>query len=121
MTLDEPKRRSAIKPAAGMQAGMLLRSLDASRMTARHVGLYLISALGHFFDGYDVQVIGVVLPTLTAYYKLSPDQSGALASSSGFGMFFGALVVGFISDRLGRKASLMIALGIFSVFSLLCA
>jgi MFS transporter, putative metabolite:H+ symporter len=121
MTLDEPQGRSATKPSADIQAGMLLRSLDASRMTARHVGLYVISALGHFFDGYDVQVIGVVLPTLTAFYKLSPDQSGALASSSGFGMFFGALAVGFISDRWGRKASLMLALSVFSVFSLLCA
>ncbi|HEY0247520.1 MAG TPA: MFS transporter [Gryllotalpicola sp.] len=121
MTLDESKLRSTSGLDDGVTAGMLLRSLDTSRMTAKHIGLYVIASLGHFFDGYDVQVIGVVLPAITAYYKLSSGESGALASTAAFGMFFGALVVGFVSDRLGRKGSLMLALATFSIFSLLSA
>ncbi|WP_158511354.1 MFS transporter [Pseudonocardia dioxanivorans] len=90
-------------------------------MTARHVGLYVVSALGHFFDGYDVQVIGVILPAITAAYHLSAGEAGALGSSAAFGMLVGAVLVGFVSDRIGRKAALMIALLLFAIFSVLCA
>jgi MFS transporter, putative metabolite:H+ symporter len=107
--------------AVDVQVGQLLRALDRSRMTAKHVGLYVVSALGHFFDGYDVQVIGVILPAIVAAYHLTPGQAGALGSSAAFGMLFGAICVGFVSDRIGRKSALMLALGVFAVFSFLCA
>src|ERR1044072_1489214 len=99
----------------------LLRALDRSRMTARHVGLYVVSALGHFFDGYDVQVIGVILPAITLYFHLPAGQAGVLGSSTAFGMLFGALFVGFVSARIGRKSALMLALSVFALFSLLSA
>lgn len=121
MTLDESNTARATAPVPGLQAGQLLRSLDTSRMTKRHVRLYVVSALGHFFDGYDVQVIGVVLPAIVAFYHLTAGEAGALASSAAFGMLFGAVAVGFVSDRLGRKAALMLALMVFSIFTVLCA
>jgi putative MFS transporter len=107
--------------AVDVQVGQLLRALDRSRMTAKHVGLYVVSALGHFFDGYDVQVIGVVLPAITLAFHLPAGEAGVLGSSTAFGMLFGAICVGFVSDRIGRKSALMLALGVFALFSLLCA
>jgi MFS transporter, putative metabolite:H+ symporter len=108
--------------AGGQQrAGQLVRSLDTSAMTRRHIGLYTISCLGHLFDGYDVQLIGVVLPAITAGLALSPGAAGDLASSAAFGMFFGAIGVGWVTDRRGRKFSLMLALTVFALGSLLSA
>ncbi|TDQ00550.1 MFS transporter [Labedaea rhizosphaerae] len=104
-----------------VSVGQLLRALDRSRMTAKHVGLYVVSALGHFFDGYDVQVIGVILPAITLAFHLPAGQAGVLGSSTAFGMLFGAICVGFVSDRIGRKSALMLALGVFALFSLLSA
>ncbi|HEX5400688.1 MAG TPA: MFS transporter [Pseudonocardiaceae bacterium] len=111
----------ADRGAVDVQVGQLLRALDRSRMTARHVGLYVVSALGHFFDGYDVQVIGVILPAITLAFHLRAGEAGVLGSSTAFGMLFGAICVGFVSDRIGRKSALMVALGVFALFSLLCA
>jgi MFS transporter, putative metabolite:H+ symporter len=104
-----------------VQVGQLLRALDRSRMTAKHVGLYVVSALGHFFDGYDVQVIGVILPAITLAFHLPAGEAGVLGSSTAFGMLFGAICVGFVSDRIGRRSALMLALGVFALFSLLSA
>ncbi len=107
--------------ATHARAGRLVRSLDNSAMTGKHVGLYTVSCLGHLFDGYDVQLIGVVLPSITASMALSPGAAGDLASSAAFGMFFGAIGIGWVTDRFGRKFSLMLALTLFAVCSLLTA
>lgn len=54
-------------------------------------------------DGYDVFVAGTVLPTLIRDWGLTKPQAGALQAWALFGMMFGALVLGPLADRIGRK------------------
>ena len=55
------------------------------------------------FDGYDLVIYGVVLPILMDQWGLNPYVAGLLGSSALFGMMFGAMGFGMLSDRLGRK------------------
>lgn len=49
-------------------------------------------------------VIGAMMPNyLTDYLKLSVSDMGLVTSAVGFGGFVGALLIPFISDRVGRK------------------
>ena len=55
------------------------------------------------FDGYDLVIYGVVLPILMDQWDLNPYVAGLLGSSALFGMMFGAMGFGMLSDRLGRE------------------
>lgn len=69
------------------------------------------------FDGYDLVIYGVALPLLMQEWALSAVQAGLLASTALFGMMFGAMTFGTLSDKLGRKKTIMICVAIFSGFT----
>ena len=56
-------------------------------------------------DGYDLGIYGAVLPSLLEYqpWGLTPAQAGTIGSYALFGMFFGAILVGTITDLIGRN------------------
>jgi putative MFS transporter len=103
------------------EASGLTQRLDASRFTWRHARLYGITISGQFFDGFDATMLGVILPGIAATFGLSKLAAGTLASSAFFGMFIGAVISGFIADRIGRRAALMLSISEFSVFSFAAA
>ncbi|MUZ73396.1 MFS transporter [Agrobacterium vitis] len=70
-------------------------------------------------DGYDVFVAGTVLPTLIAEWGLTKPQAGALQAWALFGMMFGALILGQLADRIGRKKGIAISFLLFTVSTLL--
>src|SRR3954453_16347750 len=69
------------------------------------------SARGEGLDGFALGVIAVVLPLISKELGLSPVWSGLIAASTLVGIFFGSPVVGWLSDRIGRGALLIIELG----------
>jgi len=73
--------------------------------------------LAILMEGYDVGVMGAVLPALAEYraWNLSPLQLGALGAYALAGMFFGAFCIGTLSDLLGRRRMLLMCVGLFSL------
>lgn len=65
-------------------------------------------------DGYDVFVAGTVLPTLIAEWGLTKPQAGGLQAWALFGMMFGALILGPLADRIGRKKGVAISFALFT-------
>ncbi|WP_101339995.1 MFS transporter [Cereibacter azotoformans] len=65
-------------------------------------------------DGYDVFVAGTVLPKLIAEWGLTTPQAGALQAWALFGMMFGALILGPLADRIGRKKGVAISFVLFT-------
>jgi len=68
-------------------------------------------------EGYDVGVLGAVLPALAEYkeWNLSPLALGGLGSYALIGMLIGALFIGTLSDLVGRKKMLLASMMIFTV------
>jgi AAHS family benzoate transporter-like MFS transporter len=60
-------------------------------------------------------IYGVVLPILMDQWDLNPYVAGLLGSSALFGMMFGAMGFGMLSDRLGRKKVIITCVVLFSV------
>jgi len=72
-------------------------------------------------DGYDVNAIGVSVPSLTHAWNLpGPAFTWAFTWSS-IGIMVGALSAGPVGDRVGRKPLLLASLTIFGLASLLTA
>jgi AAHS family benzoate transporter-like MFS transporter len=74
-------------------------------------------------DGYDLGIYGAVLPSLLDYqpWGLSAAQAGTIGSYALFGMLFGAVFVGTITDLFGRKWILILCITLFSLTMAACA
>ncbi|MFI8240150.1 MFS transporter [Streptomyces sp. NPDC085866] len=95
-------------------------SARGSRLALLVVGLCWLAVL---FDGLDMFIYGSVLPHLlaTKTFGLTPDRAGDLGSYATFGMLVGALTVGTVADRIGRKRLMIACVTLFSLASGVCA
>lgn len=89
--------------------------IDNARFSRFHWLVVGLCALLLIFDGYDLFIYGVVLPSIMKEWGLSPLQAGALGSYALFGMMFGALVFGSLADRFGRKKGIAFCFALFSI------
>lgn len=95
--------------------------VDHAKFTPFHWSVLIWCLLIIIFDGYDLVIYGVALPLLMQEWALSTVQAGLLASCALFGMMFGAMGFGTLSDKLGRKKTIMICVALFSGFTFLGA
>lgn len=77
----------------------------------------LLCFLGILAEGYDVGVMGAILPTLATdpHWRLSPLELGTLTSYALLGMLVGGALCGTLSDMYGRKRLFVACLALFSV------
>ena len=95
--------------------------IDHAKFKPFHMTIVLWCLFIVIFDGYDLVIYGVALPLLMQEWGLTAVQAGLLASTALFGMMFGAMSFGTLSDKLGRKKTIMICVAIFSGFTFLGA
>lgn len=77
-----------------------------------------ICCLLALFEGFDLQAAGVAAPRLAPDLGLKPEDLGWFFSISTFGLMAGAALGGRLSDRLGRKATLLVSVAAFGVLSI---
>lgn len=96
--------------------GFTFLGISGRRLAAVLIGWFFV-----VFDGYDLIVYGTVQSALAKEWNLSSATLGTIGSTAFFGMAVGAVVIGRLSDRIGRKAAVIGSVLILSVFTLLCA
>lgn len=79
------------------------------------------SVLGYAMDGFDLLILGFMLPVITADLHLSSAQGGSLVTWTLIGAVAGGLIFGVLSDYFGRVRMLTWTILIFAVFTGLCA
>uniref|UniRef100_A0A4W3I473 Synaptic vesicle glycoprotein 2Ba n=1 Tax=Callorhinchus milii TaxID=7868 RepID=A0A4W3I473_CALMI len=82
--------------------------------------LFFVLGMALMADGVEVFVVGFVLPSAERDMCMSNSNKGMLGLIVYLGMMVGAIVWGTLSDRMGRRYCLIIALsinGVFVVFS----
>lgn len=89
--------------------------IDNAPFNRFHWLIVSLCALLLIFDGYDLFIYGVVLPSIMREWGLTPLQAGALGSYALFGMMFGALIFGTLADRFGRKQGIVFCFILFSL------
>lgn len=72
-------------------------------------------------EGYDLVVLGAIIPTLikTGHLGITAGDATTIATLSLVGVAIGAVLVGPLADRLGRRLLLIGSVVLFSVFTLL--
>ena len=75
----------------------------------------IVAALGGLLFGYDTAVISGAIGFLQKRFELDPKWTGWAASSALLGCVIGVAFAGVMSDRLGRKKTLIVAAILFLV------
>ncbi|MES2117536.1 MAG: aromatic acid/H+ symport family MFS transporter [Pseudomonadota bacterium] len=72
-------------------------------------------------DGFDTASIGFIAPALRGEWHLSAAALAPLFGAGLFGLMAGALLLGPLADRIGRKPVLLVSVGFFGLTCLLSA
>ena len=94
--------------------------VDDAKFTPFHMNVLFWCMLVIIFDGYDLVIYGVAMKGLVAQWGLSAKEAGFLGSVALFGMMIGAMALGSLADRNGRKKKIALCLVLFSLFTFLC-
>ncbi|MDT8398973.1 MAG: MFS transporter [Pseudomonadales bacterium] len=95
--------------------------IDHSPVSALQYRVIVLCALVVLFDGLDTQVIGYLGPALSAEWSITRAQLGPVFSASLVGLMCGLLIIGLISDRIGRRLSIIFSVSLFALCTLLTA
>ena len=93
--------------------------LAGAQVGPAHRTLGVLVALLTLFDGYDTFNPAYVIHYVAKPWGLSPGQAGLLVSSGLIGFLIGAAGQGMVSDRMGRRGTLLAGLWIVNVFTVL--
>jgi AAHS family 4-hydroxybenzoate transporter-like MFS transporter len=108
----------------GLKGGRIIsigEVFDTSQFTSYQLLVCGLCFLVTFLDGFDLTVIGVALPKMADFLHVKPSALGLALSAGQFGPLIGAIVLGTLADRFGRKWMLFISALIFGVFTLMTA
>ena len=95
--------------------------INGRRMSGYQWLLLILCCLIVTTDGMDVAIMGFLAPGITKEWGISKAAFGLVMSAAPVGLAIGALVIGPLSDRFGRKRLLMVAVAWFGLCSILCS
>lgn len=78
------------------------------------------AGLGGFLFGFDTAVISGAVNFLRTQFQLSPAMEGWVMSSALLGCVAGAALAGYLSDKYGRKKTLLMSAFLFIISSIGC-
>lgn len=86
------------------------RYLDGLKFGRFHICALIIGVIIMLVDGYEVGVIGLVLPMLADDYGVSRASLTWVLSAQQIGMVLGAYFIAPLADRFGRKPLVVVSL-----------
>src|ERR1700722_4257673 len=95
--------------------------IDAQPVGAFQVKLLLTCAAVLFLDGFDTTAIGYVAPALAREWNLGRGALGPVFSAGLFGLMIGALLLGPLADRIGRKKIIVLSTLAFGMGAIVTA
>ncbi|GAB7534230.1 MFS transporter [Burkholderia sp. 3C] len=95
--------------------------IDARPLSARQLLIAVLCFLAVLLDGFDSILVGFIAPSIRAAWQLSPAQLAPLFGSGVVGLMIGALAIGPLADRYGRKTVLVASVAAFGLLTLVSA
>jgi MFS transporter, AAHS family, 4-hydroxybenzoate transporter len=95
--------------------------IDEAPIGRLHWRIFLICAAIMSLDGFDLGLLGFVVPAMAAEWALPPSSFAFALSASLIGVAIGSTVAGWMGDRFGRRTALLWMFVIGAAGSLLTA
>ncbi len=95
--------------------------VDGARFGPYTLMVSVLTTLALVFDGFDIQAIAFAAPKLMSEWGIDRAALAPILAAGLLGMFVGALVLGMVGDRYGRRRALLASIALMAVSSLLAA
>jgi len=101
------------------------RSVDVNEAIERQkigpfqIGLGLVLLLTMFVDGFEAQAPGFAAPAIIRDFGIQRAAMTPVFVAGNFGLMLGAILLGILGDRAGRKRTIVVGLLVLSLFSYL--
>lgn len=95
--------------------------MDQAPTSRFHRKLLIACCGGPFLDGYIISLIGVALVGFAQEIPANPVETGLIGAASLIGIFFGAVVFGALTDKLGREKMYALDLAVLVIACLATA
>jgi len=97
-------------------------TLDRSRWRPLHTRILLALGVGWALDAFEIQIVGSVIKPIATRFSLSATDQTVWVWVVWFaGLMLGALVFGYIADRVGRRKLFVATLVLYSIAAILTA
>jgi len=106
-------------PAATANAQLVAR-LERIPITRRLLLIRIIIGSATFFDAYTVLVIAFAMPSLVEEWSLTPAWVGFILSAGYLGQLIGAILFGWVAEKIGRLPTLLITIVLFVSMDIAC-
>lgn len=106
---------SSVDPQAEISARLERLPITREVFWARN-----IIGAATFFDGYTVIAIAYAMPVLVREWGLSPSQTGMILSMGYLGQLIGAILFGWLAEKIGRLKVLLFTILLFVSMDVAC-
>jgi MFS transporter, putative metabolite:H+ symporter len=86
-----------------------------------HFRIASLLGVGTFFDAFDSLAIAAVLTVVINTFHVGFGNAGLLISAAYVGQFIGAIALGVLAERHGRRLGFVVSLAVFGLLSLASA
>lgn len=97
------------------------QAIDGGAWGGYQKWVLLLVSLTVVFDGLDIQILGLAIPTMMKEWGATRAQFAPVVALSLIGMTVGTVFAGDIGDRFGRKAGLLGSVMVFGVLTAVSA
>jgi MFS transporter, putative metabolite transport protein len=93
--------------------------MDDAPLSKFHIKMAALTFGAHWTDGYVLGIIGIAFTLIQPQLNLDPFWTGLIGSSALIGLFLGSLVLGYISDFIGRQKIFLFSFVLITVASVM--
>jgi MFS transporter, AAHS family, 4-hydroxybenzoate transporter len=94
--------------------------VDRQKLTGRNYFLLGVLMIALLCDGFDLQVVAVAMPRIAKEWGLERQALASAVMANLFGMMLGAMFLGNMGDRFGRKRVIVGGTMLYACTALLC-
>src|SRR5258705_13771131 len=93
--------------------------IESQKLGTYQIGLAALLLVCMFVDGFEAQAPGFAAPFIIRDFNIPRSAMGLVFGAGNLGLMLGAVLLGILGDRSGRKLTIVVGCAVLALFSFL--